>query len=123
MDEPEAAHLRVLVVEDEPLVSMLLEDFLKDAGCDVIGPAPSLATARELLDRERPEVVLLDVNIAGELVYSFAAILAERNVPFLFVTGYSAADIAPHFRDRPVLRKPLRYRQLVQAVRDRKSVV
>jgi DNA-binding response OmpR family regulator len=78
----------VLVVEDEHLVSMLLEDALAEAGATVVGPADSIEKARSLLQREPLAAAVLDLDIAGELVYPLADELVRRGVPFIFVTGY-----------------------------------
>lgn len=98
MTYPELAGKRVMVVEDELLVAMLVEDVLADAGCVVVGPFarvdPALAAARV----EAIDVALLDVNVAGEKVFPVADVLEERGVPFLFVTGYGTAALP---RDRP----------------------
>lgn len=98
MRYPELAGKRVLVVEDELLVAMLVEDILADAGCIVVGPfarvPEALAAARTAL----VDVALLDVNVAGETVFPVAHVLEGRGVPFLFVTGYGQAALP---RDRP----------------------
>ena len=117
MDKPQLAGLRVLLVEDEILVAMLLEDMLIEAGCEIVGPARSLSTAQQLLEVDGADMAVLDVNIVGEPVYPFADTLAARNIPFLLVTGYAMNDIAPQLRDRPVLRKPFRYQEFRKALR------
>ena len=98
--------LRVLVVEDEAAISLLLEDMLLDFGCEVVGPAARLATALQLAKDEPLDVAILDVNVAGEAIYPVVAELAERNIPFVFSTGYGSAGIKDTYRDRPVLQKP-----------------
>ncbi len=112
MPKPELAGLRVLVVEDESLVSMLLEDVLEDWGCEILGPAAHLAAARDLVLRNRPDGAILDVNLGGEPVYPLVELLEERHIPFLFVTGYGRATIAECFRRHPVLAKPFRPAEL-----------
>jgi CheY-like chemotaxis protein len=106
--------LRVLVVEDEAAISLLLEDMLLDLGCDVVGPAARLGTALELAQGEALDVAILDVNIAGEPIYPVAAALVERKVPFIFSTGYGSAGIKDLYRDRPVMQKPFAQRDLRQ---------
>jgi two-component SAPR family response regulator len=108
MGEHRLAGLQILVVEDETLVAVFLEDMLKELECEVVGPAPRLVDALEFLDKKEKEIdcAILDVNVAGELIYPLAEILTEREVPFLFVTGYSQASVAPEFRHRPMLQKP-----------------
>jgi CheY-like chemotaxis protein len=106
--------LRVLVVEDEAAISLLLEDMLLDLGCDVVGPAARLGTALELAQGEALDVAILDVNVAGEPIYPVAAALVERKVPFIFSTGYGSAGIKDLYRDRPVMQKPFAQRDLRQ---------
>lgn len=98
--------LRVLVVEDEAAIAMLLEDMLLDFGCTIVGPAARLPNALELASREAFEVAILDVNLAGEPIYPVAEALAGRGLPFVFSTGYGGAGIKEPFRDRPVVQKP-----------------
>ena len=98
---------RILVVEDEMLVSMHLEDVLTEFGCEVIGPAASIAKAIELATGEQMDGALLDLNLRGETVYAVAKILADRGTPFAFVTGYDAAWISETYRARPTLQKPI----------------
>jgi len=101
------AGLRVLVVDDEPLVAMLIEDLLADFGCQVVGPAGTVAEALRLVEAGGLSGALLDVNLAGELVYPVAEALRRANTPFAFVTGYASLGVAPEFSAAPVLRKPL----------------
>ena len=97
---------RVLIVEDEAAISMLLEDMLLDFGCTVVGPAARLANALELAERESFDVAILDVNVAGEPIYPVAEAIAKRGLPIVFSTGYGGAGIREPFRDRPVVQKP-----------------
>jgi DNA-binding response OmpR family regulator len=76
--------LRVLVVEDDYLISLLFDDMLTSAGCVVVGPLPRLTDALEAAAKERCDAAVLDVNLGGERVYPVAKILAERHVPFIF---------------------------------------
>src|ERR1700757_478560 len=79
---------RILVVEDEMLVSMLLVDALGDHGYQVVGPASRVDTAVVLAATESFDAALLDLNIGGKPVYPVAEILAGRGIPFAFVSGY-----------------------------------
>ena len=106
--------LRVLVVEDEAAISLLLEDMLLDFGCEVIGPAARLAAALETVNREQVDLAILDVNVAGEPIYPVADALVQRSVPFVFSTGYGSAGIKDAYRDRPVLQKPFAQHDLKQ---------
>lgn len=106
--------LRILVVEDEAAISLLLEDMLLDFGCEVVGPAGRLNTALDLATTETLDLAILDVNVAGEPVYPVAETLEKRNVPFVFSTGYGSAGIKETFRDRPVVQKPFAQSDLRQ---------
>jgi len=98
--------MRLLVVEDESLISMLIEETLAQLGHEVVGPAVRLDRAMALAQSAPVDAAILDINIHGEPIYPAAAILAERGIPMVFVTGYALAEIEEPFRDRPVLRKP-----------------
>ena len=105
---------RILVVEDEAMVAMLVEDLLLEAGASVLGPVASLATALALLDRaEGCDAAVLDVNLRGESVLPLADALARRGVPFLFLTGYGDAEGLGHHAGETVLAKPFDPRELV----------
>ena len=106
--------LRILVVEDEAAISLLLEDMLLDFGCELVGPAARLSAALDIAARETIDLAILDVNVAGEPIYPVAEALAERGVPFVFSTGYGSAGIKDAFRDRPVLQKPFAQHDLKQ---------
>ena len=106
--------LRVLVVEDEAAISLLLEDMLLDFGCEVIGPSARLAPALEAVEKEKVDIAILDVNVAGESVYPVAEALQARSIPFVFSTGYGSQGIKDAFRDRPVLQKPFAQHDLKQ---------
>jgi CheY-like chemotaxis protein len=109
-DAPPAAlqGLRVLIVEDEALVSMLLEDMLSDLGCEIAAVCSRVdqAVAAASDTSQRIDVAILDVNVAGQPVTPVAEALAARGAPFVFATGYGAGGAPEAFRDRPTLQKP-----------------
>lgn len=99
---------RVLVVEDELLLAMELEGLLSGRGCDVLGPAATVGQALAFLRDQQPEVAVLDVNLKGERVTPVAAVLRERGVPFVLITGYSEPQLSePELQDAPRLDKPI----------------
>ena len=99
--------LRLLVVEDEPLIAMMIGDMLHDFGCAVVGPTRSVEHALALLEQEGVDAALLDVNLSdGRHSYPVAEALRMRGIPFAFVTGYGVAGITADFRGVPVLQKP-----------------
>jgi CheY-like chemotaxis protein len=110
---------RVLLVEDEGLVALMVEDLLIDLGCEVVGSCASIRSALEWLEAcaEAPDGALLDVNLGGELVYPVAEALAVRRIPFAFATGYGALPDG-RFPGAPVLSKPIRAGELEGFVRN-----
>jgi two-component sensor histidine kinase len=98
--------LRVLLVEDESLVAMMMQDVLEDLGCTIIGPYRTLASAVDAAKEEEVDLALLDINLGEELVYPAAEILADRSVRFVFLTGYDNEHVDGRFRYAPVLQKP-----------------
>lgn len=82
--------LRVLIVEDEPVVAMCLEDILDALGCVPVGPAGRLAEGMELAARERLDAAILDINLCGERSVAIAELLRDRGVPFAFTSGYGS---------------------------------
>ncbi len=113
------AGLRVLVLEDDKNVSLLLEDMLGELGCRLVGPCDSSAAALSLMQTQAPQVALLDVHLgAGQDGYAVAGALAARQVPFAFVTGDGAARLPEAFADRPVLQKPFHLATMVRMIAD-----
>jgi CheY-like chemotaxis protein len=102
----EFSGLRVLVVEDEGGVALMIEDMLERLGCEVVGSAARLHQAFELARTVRPQLAMLDVNVAGELVFPLASDLHANGVPIVFSTGYGASGIPPEFSRPVVLAKP-----------------
>jgi CheY-like chemotaxis protein len=109
--------VRVLIIEDETLIALLLEDMLSDLGCTILGSAASVDTAIEILDRTPPGVAVLDINLGGEKSYTVAEALAKRGVPFIFSTGYADGRLDAPWQDRPVLQKPFGQEQLAEALK------
>ena len=108
--------LRVLVVEDEALVALQLEDMLSELGCTVVGPASRVGQGLDLLRDQTVDAAVLDLNVAGELVYPVAKSLADQGRPFIFVTGYGASGVAADYRDSQILQKPILLGQLRKAM-------
>lgn len=108
----DASGLRVLVVEDEIMIALLLEDLLADFGHVVVGPLARLDKAVEAAGREAVDVAILDVNVNGREIYPVADTLAARGIPFVFCTGYDRQTLRAPYGDRPTLRKPFRRHDL-----------
>jgi CheY-like chemotaxis protein len=109
------SRLKVLVVEDEPLVAMALEHLLADYGCIVIGPASSLKQGLRLFKEEAVDGAVLDVNLCGEMVFPLADALAGQAIPFVYVTGYGKC-LRDCNHGQPVLQKPYSQDQLLNIV-------
>lgn len=98
---------RVLVVEDESLVAMLLETILEDMGCTPVGPASNIDDGEALARGDAElDAALLDVNVAGRQVFPVAAALKARGVPFVFSTGYGEGGLPDEWRGNPTIQKP-----------------
>lgn len=98
--------LRILVVEDQAPIALQLEDMLIESECEVVGPASRVGQALRLLNEHPVDAAVLDLNIAGELVYPVADALDARGLPYVFATGYSRSDLAAPYRSRRILQKP-----------------
>lgn len=116
MTDSSAAARRVLVVEDEVLIGMLLEDMLGDLGFEVFATASSIDQARELARTAPVDLAILDVNLNGVEVFPVAEILAGRGIPFMFATGYGEHGLPSAFQDRPTLQKPFQQEMLERQV-------
>ncbi|WFU82093.1 response regulator [Bradyrhizobium sp. CIAT3101] len=103
---------RILIVEDEMMIAMMIEDFLADLGWDVVGVASTLDRALAMARDAAIDAALLDVNLNGQDTYPAADILSERQIPFVFATGYGAQGIADRFRHVPALTKPYQLDEL-----------
>lgn len=97
---------KVLIVEDEVLITMLFEDILSDFDCEVVGPALNVRQAMELAGSADIDAAVLDVNLNGEPSFPVATLLNTRGVPLVFSSGYGSTGLPDEWRDRPTLPKP-----------------
>lgn len=97
---------RVLVVEDEMTVAMLIEDMVMELEYEIAGVVPRLEDAMALLDSNTFDIAMLDVHLNGKTVFPFAAELEARDIPFLFATAYGPRGIPAEFQGHLVLQKP-----------------
>src|SRR3954449_9344431 len=111
---------RVLVIEDEALVAMLIEDMILDSGDEMVGSACRLSDALVLAQEAQADVALLDINLGGALAYPVADVLRQRGVPIVFTSGYGSAGLIERFQDCPILGKsrmrPVERRRVARAV-------
>lgn len=106
--------VRVLVVEDEAMLAMMLEDMLVELGHAVVASAGSMDEAEAAIRRGGFDLAVLDVNLDGCPSYPLAELLQARGVPFLFATGYGRSGLPREWHDAPVLQKPFSSQQLAQ---------
>lgn len=109
--------LTVFVVEDEMMVSLLLEDMLGTLGCDNVLHAASVSSALNELSQSQPDLAVLDVNLGSEMVYPVAEELNRAGVPFVFTTGYGRGAIKLEWAARPCVQKPFNIDAFAAALR------
>lgn len=107
---------RVLVVEDESRIAMLLQDFLQDMGCEVVAIAARFEDGLQKAASLNFDLAVLDVNLHGQTSYPIAKVLVERGCAFVFATGYDPSHVPPDLHRAPVLRKPFLLRELEHAL-------
>jgi CheY-like chemotaxis protein len=115
LDKP-LSGLRILVVEDELIILMMIEGMLSDLGCRDVVSAPSVDKALALVDGQRFDIALLDMNLGGKDSRPVAEALERHGVPFAYCTGNRADNSAEGGLDRPVLRKPFSAEELAAAL-------
>lgn len=111
--------VRILVVEDEALIAMLIEDVLAEAGATVLGPASTVGEALRLIKSAAEvsiDAVVLDLTLKGELASVVADQLVAVGIPFLFTTGVDRASLEPRHRAAPMLSKPFDCDELVLSI-------
>ncbi|HUG45202.1 MAG TPA: response regulator [Sphingomicrobium sp.] len=108
--------VRVLVVEDEPLIAMVVEDVLEALGCEVVGPIAELDEALDAAGRGDFDCAILDVNIRGGLSFPVATMLVERGFPILLATGYRSGSMPDGLDHEGCLAKPFSSAQLEREI-------
>jgi DNA-binding response OmpR family regulator len=109
-------HKHVLIVEDEFLLGLSLQEDLAAAGAEVTGPIATVSEALDIIAAEVFDLALLDVNIRGEMSFAVADALLQRNVPFIFLTGYDADALPMRLRQLPRVSKPYDPNELARAL-------
>lgn len=107
---------RILIVEDEMLIAMLVEDIVLSLGHEVVGPAMRLETAIRAVEEEEFELAILDLNLAGQLSLPVADRLKELDIPFMFASGYGDSGLTGTHSDALMVQKPFSPRQLESAL-------
>ncbi len=108
--------LRILLVEDSPVVGPFTADLLEELGCEVLGPAPTMAAARTTIDAESFDAAVMDVHIRGERVFPLCDLLKARGIPFLLTSGYADWQLPDELGQTPRLQKPYTIAQMEQAL-------
>src|SRR5271166_5974112 len=112
----ELAGLKILLVEDEPLIAWALEDTLINFGCTVVGPALNLDKGMRLAEEQSIDGAVLDINLGNQRVFPLADLLARRSVPFVYVTGYEENVLRKCDYGCPVLQKPYSVQNLIKII-------
>jgi CheY-like chemotaxis protein len=118
-EQPETADLtgkRILLIEDSPVVGPFTAELLEDLGCEVVGPAPNMAAARELIDGGGYDAALMDIHIRGERVFPLCEVLEAKGLPFVLTSGYADWQMPDKWADRPRLQKPYKLDQVREAL-------
>jgi len=108
---------RILIIEDETMIAMMVEDFLTDLGWNVVGLVGTLDRAMAMARDADIEAAVLDLNLDGQDSFAAAEILSGRGIPFVFATGYGLDGVADRFRDVPTVTKPFHRDELDHALR------
>jgi CheY-like chemotaxis protein len=116
LSKRELSNRKVLVVEDEMMIAMLIEDMLDEFGCVLVGPATTVPRALELISKESMDIAILDLNLDGQDTYVIADALQQKNVPFIFATGYGSTGLRKEYGSRPILTKPFQQTDLEMAL-------
>lgn len=103
---------RVLVIEDEMLILMMIEDMLADLGCESVTVASKIGPAISLVEGQEFDTAMLDLNLNGIESYPIADALTMRDVPYFFSTGNGLTNVKDGYRDQDVLNKPFTFEQL-----------
>lgn len=107
---------RILVVEDEFLIATELDNTLRKAGYQVVGPVPNVSAALQMLKRERPDAAVLDLNLEGQLVTPVVEVLRALRVPFVLSSAYNLGEAEPLVRNAINVGKPTRSDQLLREI-------
>jgi CheY-like chemotaxis protein len=113
---PELKGRRILVIEDSPVVGPFTADLLGELGCEVVGPAPNMAAARELIENEKYDAALVDVHIRGERAFGLCELLQQRGAAFVLTSGYADWNMPDKWQDSPRLQKPYTLEQVEKAL-------
>ena len=106
----------VFLVEDEVMIRMMVADMLEELGYRVVAEAGEIGEAMKLAQTADFDIAILDVNVNGKVISPVADVIAARNRPFIFATGYGSSGLPAEYRDRPALQKPFQIETLGRAI-------
>jgi CheY-like chemotaxis protein len=115
-EENGAGGKRILVVEDELMIRMLLQDMITDLGHTLAGEAGRIDEALTLAEQGEFDIAILDVNLNGQPISPVVEVLLARGLPFVFATGYGQRGVPERYRKTPTLQKPFQSEALAQAI-------
>lgn len=107
---------RILVLEDDPLISTLIHDWLTELGCETIGPVHSVKDAFGLIGSIAIDGAILDISLGDEDCYPIADRLRERGIPIAFATGHGAGSVPDRFKGALMLPKPFSFEAVSKLV-------
>ncbi|MGA2055561.1 MAG: response regulator [Bradyrhizobium sp.] len=106
----------VFLVEDEVMIRMMVADMLEELGYSVVAEAGEIGEALKLAQSAEFDLAILDVNVNGKVISPVADVLAARNRPFIFATGYGSSGLPAEYRSRPALQKPFQIETLARMI-------
>src|SRR3984885_3348330 len=106
----------IFLVEDEVMIRMMVADMLEELGYNVAAEAGEIGDALKLAQSVEFDLAILDVNVNGKVISPVADVIAARNRPFIFATGYGSSGLPAEYRDRPALQKPFQIETLGGAI-------
>ena len=106
----------VFLVEDEVMIRMMVADMLEELGYSIAAESGEIGDALKLAQSVEFDLAILDVNVNGKVISPVADLIAARNRPFIFATGYGSSGLPEEYRDRPALQKPFQIETLGRAI-------
>jgi DNA-binding response OmpR family regulator len=106
----------IFLVEDEVMIRMMVADMLGELGYNIAAEAGDVSEAVKLAQSIEFDLAILDVNVNGKVISPVADLIAARNRPFIFATGYGSSGLPPEYRDRPALQKPFQIETLARMI-------
>ena len=107
---------RILIVDDEPLIAIMVAEWVQDLGHEVAGPCHNAASALAQVEAEPPDAAIVDVKLGSGSGYTVADCLAKKKIPFVFATGHAEGSLLPQFSGTPVLVKPYDFEDVGAAI-------